>query len=148
MQDKHTKKKANSNLTGKLSTPTFNVHKTSGDHDGRYYTESEINDKLTMKELFCNVIPTKTGTNYSYQNNTLKNRGFVVAYFPNSVGALYIPAGKFAEGALLVQDGDQFWGGEINASYNASTGTVTFIVRWIGASQNIGNFGLNAVNYM
>lgn len=138
----------NSNLTGKLSTSTFNTHKTSGDHDGRYYTEAEINNKLTMKELSCNVIPTTTGTNYSYQNNALKNRGFVVAYFPNSVGALYIPAGKFAEGALNMREGDQFWGGEINAAYNASTGTVTFMVKWIGASQNIGNFGLKTVNYM
>lgn len=36
----------NTDLSGKLATATFNTHKTSADHDGRYYTETEINSKL------------------------------------------------------------------------------------------------------
>ena len=37
-------------LDAKLSSTTLNTHKTSSDHDGRYYTEMEIDTKLSDKQ--------------------------------------------------------------------------------------------------
>lgn len=117
-------------------------------HDDRYYTEAEINSKLKLKEIWCNITPSELGVTYTYRNNDLINRPFIIANFTSTCGSIFVPAGKFSILNFFTQENQQFWGGEIHAEYNSETGTITFKVVWMGTSQSLSNFLLYSVCYI
>lgn len=131
----------NSGLAGKSD----NGH----NHDSRYYTESEIDNMLPLQHYITgiNIKPAALNTEYKYTNASLKNKKCIVAIFYSSVGNILVTSYTQSRGALNIKDGDQYWGGEVSVKFDATAGTVTFSVIWIGSSQLISNFALTDILY-
>ncbi len=68
-----------------------------------------------------------------------------MAIFYSSVGNVFLTEYANSKGMVYVQENNQHWGGEIDTSFDSSTGTITFRVLWIGSSQNLNNFALTGV---
>lgn len=99
----------NSNLSEKLALTTFNMHKTSGDHDGRYYTESEVDAKFNSLTKVISTSYTGNGSgrrtipiNFNVYNLIIKpqnsinifggdggNGGYTVTEECNQSGVIY-----------------------------------------------------------
>ena len=94
-----------------------------------------------------NVVPTAVGKDFVYTNAALKGKTCIVAIFYSSVGNVLVTSYASSRGVLNIKDGDQYWGGEVAVSFDASAGKVVFNVKWIGASQIIGNFALTGILY-
>lgn len=122
----------------------LSTHKGSGDHDGRYYTETEMNTKLAAKQDTSTAINTSNIGNQSvnYANSAgsatnATNAGNVGGYDANNLlrrnggtldngqltitgsGRLYVP-GAFCSNGLaqgVMVCGDKIWGLGDGASY-------------------------------
>lgn len=99
------------NITGKPST--FNP--SSHTHDDRYYTESEINSKLSG---MTRMLQTVWGTSLSIPSSP---HGLVL-YSQRSIYLIWVAgnAGAYQLNTKLVTGND-----ELNLSVNANNGTVT-----------------------
>lgn len=94
-----------------------------------------------------NKVPGGVGVTNTYSNSLLKGKKCIVCLFPNSVGSILVTGYAGARGVLNVKSNDQNWGGEIRVFFNPSLGKVDFNVQWIGSSQILENFKLNAILY-
>lgn len=106
----------------------MDAHKTSGDHDGRYYTENEIDNKLAEK----------SGINHTHDAATQSANGLMSAAdkkkldgvaasannysHPTSSGNKHIPSGG-SSGQILrwSADGTAAWGADNNTTYGTAT---------------------------
>ena len=104
------------------------THKSSADHDGRYYTETEMDTKLGGK----------ANTNHGHSSSTQSVNGFMSAAdkkkldgmatnannysHPTSSGNKHIPSGG-SSGQILrwSADGTATWGSDNNTTYGAAT---------------------------
>ena len=107
---------------------------------------AQINSNLPLQTYRgANIKPVALNTNYTYQNDSLKGKHCIVAIFYSSVGNVFLTEYANSKGMVYVQENNQHWGGEIDTSFDSSTGTITFRVLWIGSSQNLNNFALTGV---
>lgn len=83
----------------KLAVSAFNSHKTSGDHDGRYYTETEINAKLSP--LYKSVNASTTAAERNFVLSDYQNVHVVVA----STGINFIFPNKNLNAIVIVNAG-------------------------------------------
>ena len=106
----------------------------------------DLNSNLPLQTYRgTNIKPVALNTNYTYQHDSLKGKHCVVAIFYSSVGNVLLTRYSSSKGMAYVQENHQHWGGEIDASFNHTTGTITFRVLWLGSSQNLDNFALTGV---
>lgn len=97
--------------------------------------------------VWTSVIPNNVNVHYTFSSDALKGKDVVIALFNNVFLTIIVTKHAPSVAQLNVQEGDQYWGGEVEVTFDSGSGTVKFKVVWKGTSQPISNFKLFGVVY-
>ena len=100
-----------------------------------------------QNEVFASVIPNDVNVHYTFSSDALKGKDVVIAIFNNVFLTIIVTKYAPSVAQLNVQEGGQYWGGEVEVTFDSGSGTVRFKVVWKGSSQPISNFELFRVVY-
>lgn len=97
--------------------------------------------------VWASVIPNDVNVYYTFSSDALKGKDVVIAIFNNVFLTIIVTKYAPSVAQLNVQEGGQYWGGEVEVTFDSGSGTVRFKVVWKGSSQPISNFELFRVVY-
>lgn len=97
--------------------------------------------------VWASVIPNDVNVHYTFSSDALKGKDVVIAIFNNVFLTIIVTKYAPSVAQLNVQEGGQYWGGEVEVTFDSGSGTVRFKVVWKGSSQPISNFELFRVVY-